>query len=80
VEGKILGRSSLEYRKTYVSEIDVREIFYEAERKDLIEKIVQFRNPETVLNIRSRDTEFYLAPSGFQHFSRKLAPYLKHKK
>jgi hypothetical protein len=55
-------------------------IFYEAERKDLIEKRVQFRNPETVLNTRNTYTEFDLAPSGLQHFSRKLALYLKHKK
>lgn len=80
VEVKIFRRSNLEYRKTYVSEIDVSEIFYEAETKDLVEKFVQFPNPETVLNTQSTDTEFDLASSGLQNFSSKLAPYLKHKK
>jgi hypothetical protein len=68
VEWKIFGRSNLEYRKTDISEIDVRQIFYEAERKDLVEKLVQFRNSETVLNTLSTDTEFDLTPSGLQHF------------
>jgi hypothetical protein len=80
VEGKIFGRSYLEYRKIYVSGIDVREIFYEAETKDFVDKLVQFRNPETVLKTLSPDAEFDLASSGLQYFSRKLVPYIKYKK
>ena len=41
----------------------------------MIAKLVQFRNPETVLNTRSTDTEFDLAPSGLQHFFQETGPF-----
>ena len=51
------GKSSEDPIWNTIKHMLARYIFYEAERKDLIEKLVQFRKAETVLNTRSTDTD-----------------------
>jgi hypothetical protein len=73
--GKSLGRSDLEYRKPDDSEVDVKNIFYEVGRKDLVEQVIQLQNLENPFERLSAATEFDFAPSDSELSTRELVPY-----